>query len=126
MRALLAAATWSLVPLLGCTDRQVPVDYTEEVVRICTDLCEKVVTCVEPPLFSTEAECRASCTRPEHTMYEDSACGEAFRELYSCIGGTENCEEYLDTNNVYAEDYTCKEEKEVLATLKCGAPGEGD
>lgn len=112
--------------ITACSSRTVDVeeDYTEEVERICRDLCEKVVTCVDPPLFETQEECRATCTGLD-IMYEDSACGEGFRALYGCIGGTPTCEVYLDTKNVIAPDYTCKQENEALGPLKCGA-SEGD
>lgn len=109
--------------LAACGERMLDVeqDYTEEVEQLCSDLCEKVVTCVEPPLFETREECQVLCTVAPSEVYEDSACGEAFRAYYRCIGGTATCEEYLDTQNVLANDHLCKTEGDVIVGLMCGA-----
>jgi hypothetical protein len=99
-------------------------DFSDDVERICTAMCEKVVACRDPPVFATEEECRSVCDN--ESMYEDTACGQGIRDFRECIGATANCEEYLDTLDVHAEDFTCKAENEGYAMLKCGAAEGGD
>lgn len=108
--------------LAACSDRMAdypPVDYTEEVARICEDLCDKGATCADPPFVDYD-ECLDACTVPGG-MHDDTACGAAFRAWFGCVGGTATCEEYLDSRNTHAENFTCKEENLAAAALKCGA-----
>lgn len=48
------------------------------------------------------------------------------RDVYECIGSQPTCELFLDTNNVHAEQYTCKAEKERWISLakSCGQSDE--
>lgn len=110
-----------LFVLAACSSRTAddPQDYTDEVERICEDLCEKGATCVDPP-FAPYEECMVECTQPGG-MHDDTDCGAAFRAWFGCVGGTATCEEYLDSRNVNAEDYTCKEENVAAGALNCGA-----
>lgn len=119
MRILLLAVIVSSVACNRIADSD-PIDYTEEVERICLGLCEMNVACHEPPLFETVEECEAVCLDIQ-TLYDDTNCGSAGRDLYDCVAATTTCEMYNDTNNVNAEDYTCKAEKDRLASLTCVA-----
>lgn len=109
------------VTITACSDRTAdyPEDFTEEVERICTKLCDKDAMCVHPSVIGYE-ECLAACNIPGG-MHDDTVCGEAFRNWFGCAADTESCAEYLDTFNVHAEDYTCKEETLTVVALKCGA-----
>lgn len=131
MRAalLVAASTASFgaaVAFAACGSRtgDYEEDFSEDVQRICTNLCEKVVECRDPPLFETVDECRATCTIPSF-MYDDSECGRTLRDFRECVGETQSCEEYLDTLEVHAEDFTCKEELDAYAALCVYAEGGG-
>lgn len=121
MRVLALGFSSALAVLAACSSRQldVEVDYTEEVLQICDAMCEKSATCEDPPFVEYD-ECMEKCT-VSGGLHEDSACGQAFRDFVACLGGTANCEEYLDTRNNHAEDFTCKEENLHAAELKCGA-----
>jgi hypothetical protein len=126
MRWLAALVLVPLALTSACTDRTLDYekDFTEEIIRICEAVCEKADTCVDPPIVEYE-KCMKGCTIPGG-MHDDTVCGQAFRDFYDCVGSTATCEEYLDTQNFHAEDYTCKEEGEFLYELKCGAQDGSD
>ena len=105
------------VALVACS-RVAPADVSEEVERICAAFCEQNVACHEPELFETVDDCFQVCFHEYPSMHELDECGEATRALYDCVGSTQSCEEYLDTNNIGADDYACKAEKESR-TLAC-------
>lgn len=117
----LAGVIVILVALAGCSSRTAdyPVDYTEEVERICESVCGRQQMCMDPPYHEYD-DCMALCNMPGG-MHDDTVCGEAFRAFYGCIADTETCEEYLDTHNVNAENFACKEENLALGALLCGA-----
>lgn len=98
-------------------------DFTEEVERICADYCEMNLACHEPPWFDTYDECETTCLGTAY-VYNDTACGEARRAIFECVGATATCEEYNDTNNVHADNYTCKSEKDHWLDLDCGTSDE--
>lgn len=106
--------------VLACSDRTIDpvVDYTEEVERICTAYCEMNVMCHEPAIFSTFEDCYDVCIDMTY-LWDDTHCGEVMRDIHDCAGATTTCEAYNDTNNVHAEDYTCKAEKDRLNPGTC-------
>jgi hypothetical protein len=113
---------------LSCGDHLIepePADFTEEVERICADNCEMHFACGEPPAFESYEECEQICLHLAY-IYNDTVCGEATRGVYGCIGSQPTCELYLDTNNVHAEQYTCKAEKDHWISLSqsCGESDE--
>ena len=93
-------------------------DFTEEVERICADLCTMNLACQEPPAFASQDECESICLGTDY-VYNDTTCGEVKRAAIECIGSQPTCELYLDTNNVLSDDYTCKAEKEAWTSLHC-------
>jgi hypothetical protein len=105
----------------ACGDRiaEIDQDFTDEVRRICVDNCTMDLACREPQWFDTYAECEAVCLDTPY-IYNDTDCGQARRDLVACIGSTATCELYNDTNNVHADDYTCKAEKDDWLSLECG------
>jgi hypothetical protein len=116
----LILCTTTAVFTAACADRTLAEDFTDDVERICQSMCEMNLACRDPPAFESMDECYAYCAGFE-IMYEDSECGRAWRGMYECLGNTANCEEFLDTNNVHAEEYTCMEETLALSGLKCFA-----
>ena len=114
MRARLVLA----VMLLGCADRTVepPVDYSEEVERICEGFCAMDIACLDEPLVTVE-ECIEVCEQPDTVMFEESACGDAFRAYYGCVASTQTCDVWASNE--------CDDERETMFDLKCGTT-EGD
>jgi hypothetical protein len=94
-------------------------DFTAEVEQICADYCEMNLACHEPPWFETYAECEHICLHSEF-MYNDTLCGERARAVRACVGSQPTCELYNDTNNVHADEYTCKAEKDGWAEVSEG------
>jgi hypothetical protein len=121
----LAALATLLVAGLACSARVVDVerDFTEEVERLCVDFCTMNLDCHEPPWFETYGDCEHACLHAAY-VYNDTVCGHARRALLECVGSTETCELYNDANNVFAEDYTCKAEKDHFTGLDCGSSPE--
>lgn len=110
-----------LVSGLACSGRPADPaeDHSEEVAKICADFCGQALACLPPDDgFESYEDCEGSCLTLGY-IYNDSACGDALRDAYACIGSTPTCEAFLDTNNVDAEDYTCKAEKEHYTSLTC-------
>lgn len=117
---ILRALALGLLGLVGCTRiADVEVDYTDQVLDICTDFCGMNLSCHEPAVFETHEACEAQCFDMGYIL-NDSECGEAHRDLYECVGATSTCDAYIDTNNVNADNYTCKAEKMALLALDCG------
>ena len=100
------------VLLLTDCSRTAPADLSAEVDRICAMFCQRNVACHEPRLFETEDDCYEVCFEEFPSLHQQTECGAANRALYECVANTTTCEDYLDTNNVFAEDYTCKTEKQ--------------
>jgi hypothetical protein len=119
--ALIASLVVAMVtPACASRTGDIAEDFTEDVHRICHSMCEMNLACRDPPAFETFEECFADCSGPE-LIYEDSECGQAFRDHFECLGNTANCEEFLDTNNVDAAEFTCMETNLTIVGLKCGA-----
>ena len=106
--------------IAACSGRTVDteVDYTQEVEQICEDFCTINLACHEPPVFESQVQCRDTCTELAY-IKNDTACGEAHREFMACVAATTTCAEYNDTNNVDADNYTCKAEKTAFIELNC-------
>jgi hypothetical protein len=98
-------------------------DFIEEVEQICVNYCEKNLACHEPAWFETYEDCEAICLNTPFA-YNDTICGQARRDMMTCIGSTTTCELYNDTNNVHADQYTCQFEKEFYLDLNCGQTDE--
>lgn len=106
---------------LGCAERPAnpAKDFSDEVEQICADYCEQALACLPPDeQFETYGDCEGRCLTLGY-IYNDSACGEAIRDAFACIGSTSTCEAFLDTNNVNAKSYTCQAEKEHYSSLTC-------
>jgi hypothetical protein len=86
-------------------------DLTEKVERICTDLCELELACIEPSLFESHEDCEHTCLHTQF-IHNDSTCGEVKRAMLECFGSQPTCELYLDTFNDHADEYTCQAEKD--------------
>ncbi len=120
-RLELIAAT--VIVVSGCADRPLDQDFRSEVDQICGQFCSTLLECQPDPSFSSQAECEESC-KGMGFIYNDSDCGDAFRQFYACIGGVGSCKAYFDTHDVDANDYTCKAEKDRVAELGCWGTSE--
>lgn len=107
---------------LTCGGRQTSADFSDEVDRICDNFCEMNLRCHEPPLFADESECHEVCVGQAYVM-NDTDCGAAQRAQLDCVGHTQTCAAYNDTNNVDAETYTCQTETLAFVTI-CGSSDE--
>jgi hypothetical protein len=88
-------------------------DFTEEIQRICADLCEVNQACIEPPPFESQEACEDFCPRGPFRQ-NDSMCGEANRALLECVGSLPTCELFFDSFNLSraADEYPCQAERE--------------
>jgi hypothetical protein len=86
-------------------------DFSEEVQRICADVCELNQACFEPPPFESQEACEHLCLYGPF-IQNDSMCGEAVRAGNECIGSLPTCELFFDALNVYADEYPCQAEHE--------------
>lgn len=98
--------------LVASCSRTMPIDFTDDVERVCAAYCEQNLACHEPALFESFEDCYDLCFNEIPRLWQDDACGEAVRAKYECVGQTHSCEAYIDSNNVLADNYTCKAEKE--------------
>ena len=119
--AITSVAILLVAAAFACSAR--PADYEEDftavVEQICADYCEMNLACHEPAWFETYEACDDTCLGLAY-IYNDTDCGQAKRNMYECIGSTSTCELYNDTNNVHADQYTCKTEKDRWVSLDCG------
>jgi hypothetical protein len=86
-------------------------NFTEEVQRICADLCEVNLACIEMSAFESQEACEHACPGFQF-IQNDSTCGEAKRALLECVGSQPTCELFFDTFNVFADEYPCQAERE--------------
>jgi hypothetical protein len=116
--ALGLAALAILVAGLACSARvaEIERDFTEEVERLCVDFCTMNLACHEPPWFETYEECEQVCLNTAY-VYNDTACGQARRDMLECAGLLETCE-------LYNDDDVCKAEKDDYVGLQCGTSDE--
>ena len=117
-RILFAIA--GIVALAGCSrTADYKEAFTAEVERMCANYCALNLECQEPPAFEGYDECESYCLGLSY-VYNDTECGEAKRAKFECIGSQPTCELYDDTQNVHADEYTCKAEKDAFTSLNCG------
>jgi hypothetical protein len=94
-------------------------DFSEAVEEICTDYCTMFFACRDPSFFESYEDCETRCSGLGY-IYNDTACGQSQRDMIGCIGSQPTCELFNDTENVFADDYTCKAEKDYDTSLYCG------
>jgi hypothetical protein len=100
-------------------------DFTEEVQRICVDLCKVHQACWQPTPFESQEACEHLCLDAAFIL-DDSACGEANRALNECIGSQPTCDLFFVAKNLYADKDPCQAEKDRWLEIDEACQDSGD